>query len=360
MSDLSDRLAERTLELIDIPSESRHEEAIRTRLLGLVPSALETVYAGDEAFLFAPPRRPEAPLVVLAGHYDTVPAQQNLPGRIEEGSVHGLGASDMKGGVAVAVELVRDLAQRPPGRYDVALLLFGREELPDDLNPLPALFDGCRLVHEASLAILLEPTDGRIHAGCVGNLNARLVFHGRSGHAARPWLADNAIVHAVEGLAPIAALERREVVVGGLPFYEVVTLTRLEAGIADNVVPDRAVAHLNFRYAPDRRPEDAAAYLEALVPAGATLELTGNSPPAAPATEAPLVRALREIGDLELEPKQAWTNVADFATRGVDAVNFGPGSPRYAHTRDERVEIDALVHVYETLHAFLDGGGDHD
>jgi succinyl-diaminopimelate desuccinylase len=358
VTDLADRLAERTLELVDIPSESLHEAAIRTRLLELVPEEFEPAFAGDEAFLFAPPRRRDVPLVVLAGHYDTVPAQENIPGRIEGGGVHGLGASDMKGGVAVALELVRDLASASPGPYDVALLLFGREELPPALNPLPALFDGCPLVHEASLAILLEPTDGRIQAGCVGNLNARLVFHGRSGHAARPWLADNAIEHAVEGLAPIAALERREVVVGGLPFYEVVTLTRLEAGIADNVVPDRAVAHLNFRYAPDRRPDDAAAYLQSLVPEGATLELGGNSPPAPPATDAPLVRALREAGELELEPKQAWTNVADFALHGVDAVNFGPGSPRYAHTRDELVELAALVHVYETLHAFLNGGGE--
>jgi succinyl-diaminopimelate desuccinylase len=353
VSALADRLADRTLELVDIPSESRSEAAIREHLLALVPTSFEPEFAGDDAFLFARRRRPQAPLVVLAGHYDTVPAQDNVPGKVAGGAVHGLGASDMKGGVAVALELVRELEHTEPGPVDVALLLFGREELPPAFNPLPALFEGSRLIREAGLAILLEPTDGQIHAGCLGNLNARLTFHGVSGHSARPWLADNAIERALAGLAPLAALERREAIVAGLPFYEVMTITRLEAGIADNVVPDRAVAHVNFRYAPDRSSADAGAYLRSLLSDDISLELTGDSPPARPDVDSHLVQALRAAGGLAVEPKQAWTNVADFSSRGIPAVNFGPGATRYAHARDEQVEIAALVHVYQTLQRFL-------
>ncbi len=353
MTPLEERLARRTLELVDIPSESRHEAAVRAHLLSLVPAAFEAEYAAEDAFVFARARRPGVPLVLLVGHYDTVPAQDNVPGRIEAGAVHGCGATDMKGGVAVAVELVRELAASEPGPVDVALLLFGKEELPAQFSPLPDLFERSRLVAEADLAILLEPTDLTIQAGCLGNLNARLTFKGTSGHSARPWTAENAIEKAIEGLAPIAALDRREAVVGGLPFYEVVSITRIEAGIADNVIPDRAVAHLNFRYAPDRTPESAAAYLHALAPEGAELELTGDSPPAAVVTDSPLVRALRDAGELELEPKQAWTNVADFTMRGIDAINFGPGATRYAHRRDELVEIASLASAFETLLRFL-------
>jgi succinyl-diaminopimelate desuccinylase len=355
MSSLAERLAARTLELVDIPSQSRSEQAIREHLLSLVPAEFVPEFAGDDAFLFARERRPGLPLVVLAGHYDTVPAQDNLPGRIANGAVHGLGASDMKGGVAVALELVRDLATAPAASFDVALVLFGREELPPEFNPLPALFDGSRVVHEATLAILLEPTDGQLHLGCLGNMTGRIGFHGISGHSARPWLADNAIERAIEGLAPIVALERREAVLDGLSFYEVLTVTRIEAGIADNVVPDLATAHVNFRYAPDRTPEQAAAYLRSLVPATASMEITGDSPPAAPTVDAPLIRALRDVGDLAVEPKQAWTNVADFSSRDIPAVNFGPGATRYAHARDEQVEVAALVHAYETLWTFVGG-----
>jgi succinyl-diaminopimelate desuccinylase len=354
MDPLADRLAARTLELVDIPSPSGSEAAIREHVLGLVPPSLRPEYAGDDAFLFVSERRPDAALVVLAAHYDTVPAQGNLPGRLSEGAVHGLGASDMKGGLAVALEVVRDLGT-PSGPYDVGLLLFGREELPPEHNPLPALFVGSTAVHETSLAILLEPTDLEIHAGCLGNVVARLTFHGRSGHSARPWLADSAIARAVDGLLPLLRLEPRVAVVGGLEFREVVSVTRLESGIADNVIPAEATATLNLRYAPDRTPDGAEAYLRTLVPEGATLEVVSNAFPGRVVTDSALTRALQTAGGLEIEPKQAWTNVADFTASGIDAVNFGPGHTAYAHRADELVRIDALVAAYETLVRFLTG-----
>ena len=351
MSPLADRLAHRTLELVDIPSQSLREAPVRDRLRSLVPPPFLTVFEGDEVYLWARERRHEVPLLVLAGHYDTVPAQGNLPGRIEDGAVHGCGASDMKGGVAVAVELVRELAEHDPGPVDVALLLFGREELPPQHNPLPALFDTSHLVRDADLAILLEPTDLTIQAGCLGNLSARVTFHGVSGHSARPWLADNALHRAIEGLGPVVAHERREAVIDGLPFYEVVSVTRLDAGVADNVVPERAVATVNLRYPPDRAPAEAEELLRSLVPTDTTVEVVGNSPPGAVSVDAPLVRALQRVGDFALEPKQAWTNVADFTSRGVPAVNFGPGATRYAHRVDELVEIAALERAYAALRA---------
>jgi succinyl-diaminopimelate desuccinylase len=104
---------------------------------------------------------------------------------------------------------------------------------------------------------------------------------------------------------------------------EVVLPTRFDAGIADNVIPGEAHATLNPRYPPDRTPEEAEAYLRSVVPKGAMLEVLSNAPPGRVVTGSPLVDSLREAGGLELEPKQAWTNVADFTANGVDAVNFG-------------------------------------
>jgi succinyl-diaminopimelate desuccinylase len=349
---LADRLAARTLELVDIASTSGDEVAIREHLLTLVPSRWDAEYAGDEAFLFVAPRRPRVPLVVLAAHYDTVPEQGNLPGRIENDAVHGLGASDMKGGLAVALELARGLELRSAS-CDLALLLFGREELPAEHNPLPALFDGSTAVHETSLAIVLEPTDLEIHAGCLGNVVARLTFHGTSGHSARPWLADSALEHAVRGLATLFDRKPRLVVVDGLEFREVVSVTRLDAGIADNVIPGEATATLNLRYAPDRGPLEAEAFLAELVPEGATLEIVSNAVPARVVANSPLVRALQAAGGLEIKSKQAWTNVADFTVRGLDAVNFGPGHTAYAHHPEERVAVSSLVAAYEVLQRFV-------
>jgi succinyl-diaminopimelate desuccinylase len=339
-----------------MPSESRHEAEIAAHVRSLVPASFEAEYEAEDAFVWVRPRREGKPLVVLAGHYDTVPAQENIPGRIENGAVVGLGASDMKGGLAVMLELARELeAQDTEPDVDLALLAFGKEELPAEFSPLPHLFDNSRVVHEAELAILLEPTDTTIQAGCLGNLNARLIFHGVSGHSARPWTAENAIEKALDGLRAYASIEPRPVAIGGLTFTEVASITRIEGGIATNVIPDRAEANVNFRYAPDRSPADADAYLRSLVPEGATYEHAGDSPPARVVTDSPLVQRLRAAGDLALEPKQAWTNVADFTSRGIDAINFGPGATRFAHRRDEQIEIAALERAFTALWRFVTG-----
>jgi succinyl-diaminopimelate desuccinylase len=357
MAALATRLAERTLELVDIPSESRNEAEIAAHIRSLVPASFQPEYEGEDAGVWLYRRGDrQRTVVVLAGHYDTVPAQGNLPGRVEDGAVHGLGSSDMKGGLAVMLELARDVdAGVAACDVDLALVLFGKEELPAEFSPLPHLFDNSRVVHDAELAILLEPTDCTIQAGCLGNLNAKITFHGVSGHSARPWTAENAIERALDGLRPYAAIEPRPVEIGGLTFTEVASITQIEGGIATNVIPDRVTANINFRYAPDRSPASADAYLRSLLPEGATYEHAGDSPPARVVTDSPLVYRLSIAGDLEVEPKQAWTNVADFTSRGIDAVNFGPGATRYAHRRDEQVPIASLERAYGSLRAFITG-----
>src|ERR687889_663273 len=203
MPSLEDRLARRALELVDVPSESRNE----TDLAALVLDVLRGVGArdaGDACVLAGTSERGDRPLVLLAGHLDTVPARGNRPGRRDGGAVHGLGAADMKGAVAVMVELaLSDLGAR--ASVDVGYVLFGREELPvvhSALSPLLAREPGLR---GADAVIVMEPTANAIHAGCLGNVNAVWTFHGRSGHSARPWLADSAIEHAAAGVAALAA-----------------------------------------------------------------------------------------------------------------------------------------------------------
>jgi succinyl-diaminopimelate desuccinylase len=149
-------------------------------------------------------------------------------------------------------------------------------------------------------------------------------------------------------------VEPRDAVVDGLLFREVLSVTQIHGGVATNVVPARVECTLNFRYAPDRTPDDAEARVRELV--GSDVEILQNSPAAHVAKRDGLVEELRRVGDFELQPKQAWTNVADFAARGLDAVNFGPGATRYAHALDEQVEIAALVRCFLALQRFLSGG----
>jgi succinyl-diaminopimelate desuccinylase len=330
-------LAERTLQLVDVPSESRSEAALVALVRELLPG--DALFDDGEVLLYGDPRSP----VVLAGHLDTVPAQGNIPGRLADGVVHGLGASDMKAGVAVMIELAR---AEVPARY----LFFTREEVPVAESPLPTFFDS-GLIADAQLAVVLEPTDCILHAGCLGNIQARVTFRGESAHSARPWTGVNAIHELVRGLAPLVRLEPLDVELDGLVFREVVSVVRVDGGIAANVIPAEAHAELNFRYAPGRTPVAAEARLASLVPHG-ELDVVSNSPSAPPSLTNALLGRLRELVP-DVAPKQAWTPVAQFAEEGIAAVNYGPGATAYAHRRDEQVPVANLERCYETLHAFL-------
>jgi succinyl-diaminopimelate desuccinylase len=337
--DLARRLATRTLELVDIASESRDEE----RLAGHVAAVLRDGGVpvrdlGDTCVLAGEAGAP----LLLAGHLDTVPAQDNRPGRIDGDRVHGLGASDMKGALAVMVELA--LAGAP-----FSCLFFGREELPAQESALTPLL--ARAPLEAELVVMMEPTACELHAGCLGNINATWTFHGRSGHSARPWHADNAIERAAEGVLALAAQPPLPHAFDGLEFVEVASVTRIAGGIAANVIPDRVDCHVNFRYAPGRDAAAAEARLAELCAGHGELRVDSNAPSGAVAS-GPRVDALVAAGDLVRAPKQAWTPVAEFALAGLPAVNFGPGDPAQAHRRDESVEIAALVRAYEVLERF--------
>jgi succinyl-diaminopimelate desuccinylase len=350
---LADRLAARTLELVDIASESREEAALAAHVLDVLrEGGVDARDAGDTCVLAGPTSRGDRPLVLLAGPFDTVPAQGNRPGRRDAEAVHGLGAADMKGALAVMIELA--LARVGGDRCDLDLgyAFFGREELPITDSALSGLLAREPALREVDLVLMMEPTANALHAGCLGNINAVWTFHGRSGHSARPWLADNAIHRAAEGIHALAAVEPAPHDFDGLRFTEVVSVTRIAGGIAGNVIPGVAVAQVNYRYAPGRTPADAEAWLRALCEPYGTLEIEGNAPSAPVATANPLAQRLIATGELIVEAKQAWTPVAEFAAAGVDAVNFGPGDPPQAHTRDEHVRIDALARCYETIEAF--------
>jgi succinyl-diaminopimelate desuccinylase len=359
---LTERLATRTEALCAIPSPIGDEAALCDeveRWAGTLPGAARRVKSslvvwvdGGQPALVGQEARP---LVALCGHLDTVPihaADAGKPPRRDGGRLVAPGASDMKSGVAVAM----DLAERLPrtDRFcDLALVLYAREEGPFEENELGDVLREVPELGATSLAVCLEPTDGILQLGCVGSIHATFTLSGRAAHSARPWQGENAIHRAWALLEHLSARPAREALSGGLAFREVLSATRVEGGRARNVVPDRCALNLNFRFAPDKAMDAAAAELQALGERfGAVVELTDLSPACPAYADEPLVRRLgARVG--AVEPKQAWTDVARLAQVGIPAVNFGPGATAQAHQRGEWVELAALEGCYRALEAFL-------
>jgi succinyl-diaminopimelate desuccinylase len=302
----------------------------------------------------APPAQGR-PVVALCGHLDTVPVHEDdrRPPRREGDRIVAPGASDMKSGVALMMEL----AERIPraGRFcDLVLVLYAREEGPYVENELEEILRDPARLRGVDLALCLEPTDNVLQLGCVGSIHATFAFQGKSAHSARPWHGENAVHKAGALLAELAGRAPREVSSGGLAFREVISATRIEGGRARNVVPDRCTINLNFRFAPDRTLEAAADELRALGRRhGAEVALTDLSPACPAFQDHPLVRRIVDRARVDVEPKQAWTDVARLAAHGVRAVNLGPGATSQSHQRGEWVEIPALVRGYAIYEAFL-------
>ena len=292
----------------------------------------------------------KATRVVLGGHLDTVPPNDNQTPRRDGDVLHGLGTADMKGGLAVMLELAERLDR---ARHEVTLVFYEGEEVADEHNGLRHLFD-----HDASLlacdfAILLEPTGGWVEAGCQGTIHVRATFTGQRAHSARPWMGVNAIHRAAPLLERLATYDVQPVIVDGLEYREALQVVRVTGGVANNVVPDACECVVNRRYAPSRSLDDAIAEVVALVDDADAVEVINASMAAPPNLTHPLVADFVAGGPHGVRPKLGWTDVARFAARGIAACNFGPGDPELAHTAHERVDERDLRHCADVLAAYL-------
>lgn len=340
-----------TSDLIAMPSESFQEAAIVDWMEGelrAVPG-LEVTRVGDNVVARTTLGRAER--VVLAGHVDTVPENDgNGTPRIEGDTLWGLGASDMKGGVAVMFDLARTVAD--PG-VDVTWVFYAREEVAAEHSGLEELVQARPDLLVGDLAILGEPTGAALEAGCQGTLRAQVTLTGARAHTARPWMGRNAIHRLGPLLDAVAAVPTRRPVLAGCEFREALQAVMVDGGVAGNVVPDRVVLTLNHRFAPDRTPDEAVAFVRSVVEPfleeGDAFTVVDVAPAATPAADQPRLARIVDRHGLEVRAKLGWTDVARFASLGIPAANLGPGDPTLAHTRDEWVDRASL----DTCHAVL-------
>jgi succinyl-diaminopimelate desuccinylase len=344
-----------TEELIAVPSVSRDE----TRLADIVEArvrahepTLRVDRVGDNVVVRTDLGRDRR--VVMGGHLDTVPPNGNEVPTREGDTLYGLGAADMKGGLAVLLTLVDALASKPDqARFDVTLFFYEAEEIAEQYNGLRTLFAERPDLVAGDVAVLLEPTGAWVEAGCQGTLHVRATFKGVRSHSARPWMGLNAIHRASDVLARISAHEADTVEVDGLPYRESLQVVRIEGGVANNVVPDECSIIVNRRFAPAYTIEEATEQVTALLDGADEIEVINASPAAPPNLWDPLVAELIGTFDLGVRPKLGWTDVARFAAHGVPALNFGPGDPEIAHTAGEHVSRESLESVYAVLGRFL-------
>jgi succinyl-diaminopimelate desuccinylase len=341
-----------TAQLVNIASESFNEASIVEWLEADLRSLshLEVTRIGDN--LVARTNLGRSQRLVLAGHTDTVPMNHNFPGSITNDVLSGVGSADMKGGVANMLASAR--THRDVG-IDLTYVFYAREEVATVHSGLGELFEIAPELLVGDLAILGEPTDGQIEAGCQGSVRARVTLVGARAHTARAWMGVNAIHRAGPLLEMLSRFEARRPVIDGCQFHEACLAVGIDGGISGNVVPDRVEITIAHRFAPDRTTEEAIALLSGLVEpfldsaAGDSFEVVDLASAAAPAVRHPLVREMIERHGLTVSAKLGWTDVARFTERGIPAINFGPGDALVAHTHQEFVTRESVERSWRVL-----------
>jgi len=342
-----------TAALVAVPSVSLAEEAlaggVETRLRGVAGLDVERVGLNVVARTHLGRGR----RIVMAGHLDTVPANGNAVPRLDGDVLHGLGAADMKSGVAVLLRLAEEVAA--DARFDCTFVFYEAEEIADEYNGLRKLFAERPDLVAGDFAILLEPTDLWLEAGCQGSIRLEATFRGRRAHTARPWQGDNAVYRAAPVLQRLAGYQPEAIEVDGLLFRQALSVVDIHGGVAGNVVPDRCTVVVNRRYAPALTLEQAEAEVRSLLDGADEIALTSVSQAAHPNLNHPLVAEFAGLLDLPVRCKLGWTDVARFSAHGVPAINFGPGDPEVSHTAGEHVTRASVEGCFAALAAFLVG-----
>ena len=347
--DLSADPVDLTAALVDVASVSGSEG----RLADLVEQALQLVPGlavdrdGDTVVARTSLGRDRR--VLLAGHLDTVPIADNVPSRRDGELLYGCGTSDMKSGDAVLLHLAATLTAPA---YDLTFVLYDNEEVEASRNGLKRLVDGRRGWLDADLAILLEPTDGRVEAGCQGTLRVEVAIGGRRAHSARSWLGENAIHAAAPLLTTLVRYEPRDVDIDGCVYREGLSAVAIGAGVAGNVIPDLCTVTVNFRFAPDRTEAAALDHVRDVLD-GYQVDCIDSSAGALPGLSQPAAQRFLQAVGQPPQAKYGWTDVARFAALGIPALNFGPGDPNLAHRRDEHVDVRKITQVTALLRGYL-------
>jgi succinyl-diaminopimelate desuccinylase len=343
-------LLDTLIEIVDIPSVTGSEEAFCTWLEERYQGRYPVERIGKSVVVGRPPDG--SVFTALYGHTDTVPVQGDPSARIEGDRLVGLGASDMKAGLAVMIELLDAGVRETEGT--LVCVFYDEEEGPAANNGLEAVLDGAPWLIGADISIVLEPTNLDLELGCSGALNANVIFRGSTAHSARPWLGENAITKAGEWLATLHARDPEVVEIGGLEYREVFSVTKASGGIANNIIPGEFIINLNHRFPPAYSIDEAEARLRDVAAAADEVIITDRAPAGRIDVDSEALQRLDELIGRQRMAKQGWTDVARLTERGAVAVNYGPGEVPQAHQVNESVPIENLDIVYRVLATYLD------
>jgi|TARA_B110001452_G_scaffold60339_1_gene47007 succinyl-diaminopimelate desuccinylase len=291
----------------------------------------------------------EGSKIAFVGHVDTVPIDLNQLQINDSNKIYGRGSVDMKSGIAVMLEVLAKNYQ------NVVAVFYTAEEGPMVNNGLEVLMPILKKDFKIDFAVILEPTNGEVQLGCLGSVNADLQINGKSSHSARPWMGENPILKLSEVINFIQNNEIEEHIIDGLTYKQIITVTTISGGSANNVIPSHINLNINFRFLPTQNEVEATKFITDTFSKYGDITIKNTSNGALPNLQSQNVKDFINITGAEVTSKQAWTDIARFSYENIPAVNYGPGDPLLAHSPDEFVNTSQIVESYESIVKYLEG-----
>ena len=358
---MKNRLINYLLDLVKINSVIGNEKEIADYVENFLKGKIKNIIRLNNSLIAYDKFDENKKTLGFVGHLDTVPGENEFTGQIIDGKLYGLGASDMKGGLAVMMGLI-DYFKDKEKRFNTVYIFYEKEEGPYNDNGLQPLLERYKdLLQKIDFAFVLEPTNNEIQVGAVGTINAEVNFKGKKAHSARPWQGENAIHKSWKFIKRVNefgireypfkfSLDNKEI---DIKFYEVMNITVAKSEGARNVIPDNFKLNINYRFSPTKTLEDAKGDITAIVKNEAEINFVDLAPAGKVPTDNQILIEFIKKYSLPVKPKQAWTDVARLSLFGIDGVNFGPGEPSQAHQKNEYIPVENLLKNFEYLKDFL-------
>ncbi|MDD2709497.1 MAG: M20 family metallopeptidase [Verrucomicrobiae bacterium] len=297
--------------------------------------------------------------IILGPHLDTVSVRgmtiDPFGGAIKDGRVYGRGACDTKGSMAAIMVALNELvrSKKLPSSTDIWFTgLMGEESGNDGIAFLMSSDFFAKKGFKPDFGIAGEPTDLRIVHRHKGSLWFKVKTRGRSCHASRPDLGENAILKmqkAIDYLAgglPKSYDHLKDPLLGKCTF----SITTIRGGSKINIIPETCRVEIDHRSLPQMDHAEVIARIRQALP-DCELEVTSDRPGLDTPSNNPFIQKL--LGVLanhkpRLPQKDFLIGAPWFADcslmakGGIPAIAFGPGSIEQAHTKDEYICIDEL------------------
>ncbi|WP_456401147.1 succinyl-diaminopimelate desuccinylase [Persephonella sp.] len=351
---MREKLVEYLIQLVDIPSVTGNEKEIADFTHNFLKNFFteENIIRHNNSLIAYDEFDPDKKTISFIGHLDTVPGINEFTGQIIEDRLYGLGSSDMKGGLAVMMSLI-DYFSSKEKRFNCIYVFYEKEEGPYVDNGLEPLLKNYDIIQKSDFSFVLEPTNNVVQIGCLGTLHASIIFKGKRAHSARPWQGENAIHKSANFLKRLSDKEWKRYNFGGLEYVEVMNATMVSFSGGRNIIPDEFEINVNYRFAPGKSIEEAKKDVIELVNNEAEVVFTDLCPSGNVNLDNPILHEFTKKYGINIEAKQAWTDVARLSQYGIDGVNFGPGDPAQAHQKNEYIPLKNLYENFEILKDFL-------